>query len=132
MTDPISDILTRIRNAQAVGHSTVEVSFSKIKFSLTKILAKEGFLNNVDKSGKGNKRLIIIELLYEDDKNNIPKIIHLKRISKPGKREYIKSKDIRPVLGGRGINVISTSEGLMTGAEAKKKGLGGEILCEVW
>ena len=132
MVDPISDMLTRIRNAQAVGHSTIDFPFSKIKFSLAEILAEEGLIKKISKKGRGIKRKIEIELLYEDKKNTIPKINQLKRISKPGKREYIKAKDIRPVLAGRGINIISTSKGLMTGKEAKKKELGGEILCEIW
>ena len=132
MVDPISDLLTRIRNAQAIGHTTVDLPFSKIKFSLAEILAKEGLIKKISKKGRGIKRKIEIELLYEDKKNTIPKINQLKRISKPGKREYIKAKDIRPVLTGRGINIISTSKGLMTGKEAKKKELGGEILCEIW
>lgn len=132
MVDPISDMLTQIRNAQAVGHTTVDLPFSKIKFSLAEILAKEGLIKKILKKGRGIKRKIEIELLYEDKKNTIPKVNQLKRISKPGKREYIKAKDIRPVLAGRGINIISTSKGLMTGKEAKKKELGGEILCEIW
>ncbi len=132
MTDPISDILTRIRNAQAVGHSTVDISFSKMKFSLAEILKKEDFVKSVSKKGRGIKRKIEIELMYQDEKNAIPKINQLKQISKPGKREYARAKDIRPILEGRGINIISTSQGLITGKEAKKKGLGGEILCEIW
>lgn len=132
MTDPISDMLTRIRNAQAVGHTTVDLPFSKIKLSLAEILAKEKFIKKAEKRGRGIKRTIQIELIYQDKKNTIPKINQLKRISKPGKREYLKARGIRLVLGGRGINIISTSRGLMTGREARKKGLGGEILCEVW
>ena len=132
MVDPISDILTRIRNAQAVEHSTVDVPFSKIKFSLAEILAKQGFIKSVVKKGRGIKRKIEIELKYKDEKNTISQISQLKRISKPGKREYIRTKGIRSVLGGRGISIISTSQGLMTGKEARKKGLGGEILCEIW
>jgi small subunit ribosomal protein S8 len=132
MVDPISDMLTQIRNAQAIGHTTVDLPFSKIKFSLAEILAKEGLIKKISKKGRGIKRKLEIELLYEDKKNAIPKINQLKRISKPGKREYIKAKDIHPVLAGRGINIISTSKGLMTGKEARKKELGGEILCEIW
>lgn len=132
MVDPISDILTCIRNALAVGHSTADVPFSKIKFSLAEILAKQGFIKSVTKKGRGIKRKIEIELKYKDEKNTIPQISQLKRISKPGKREYTRAKDIRSVLGGRGISIISTSQGLMTGKEARKKGLGGEILCEIW
>lgn len=130
MIDPISDMLTRIRNAQAVGHTTVIIPFSKIKFSLAEILAKEKFIKSMTK--KGRKKEIEIELIYEDKKNSIPKINEIKRISKSGKREYIKAKDIHPILKGRGINIISTSQGLMKGMTAKKKGLGGEVLCEIW
>jgi len=132
MTDPIADMLTRIRNAQAVGHSTVSIPFSKIKYSIAEILAKEGFVKNVSKVGQKTKKVIKIELKYEDAKNTIPVISGLKRISKPGRRIYIKAKEIKSVLGGRGISIISTSQGLMTGKEAKRKKLGGEILCEVW
>ncbi len=132
MVDPISDILTCIRNALAVGHPTVDIPFSKIKFSLAEILAKQGFIKNVTKKGRGIKRKIEIELKYKGEKNTVPQISQLKRISKPGKREYARAKDIRPVLGGRGASIVSTSQGLMTGKEAKKKGLGGEVLCEVW
>lgn len=132
MTDPISDMLNCIRNAQAVGHSSVDIPFSKIKLSLAEILVKEGFIKNVEKKGRGAKRRLEIELIYKDKKNTVPKIKQLKRVSKPGKREYVRVKDIRLVLGGRGISIISTSKGLMTGKEARKKGLGGEILCEIW
>ncbi len=132
MVDAISDMLTRIRNAQAVGHSTVSIPFSNIKFSLAEILAKEGFVKGVSKKGKGLQKNIEIELIYEDKNNTIPKINQLKRISKPGQREYVRAKDIRTVLGGRGTNIFSTSKGLMAGKEAKKKGLGGELLCEIW
>lgn len=132
MTDPISDMLTRIRNAQAVGHTTVDFPFSKIKFALAEILVKEEFIKKAEKKGRGIKRKIEIKLVYKDKKNAVPKINQLKRISKPGKREYIGAKNIHPILGGRGISIISTSSGLMTGKEAKKKRLGGEVLCEVW
>lgn len=131
--DPISDMLTSIRNAQAVGHATVAVPFSKIKLALAEILIKEGFLKSMEKKGRGAARRLEIELIYDDKRNTIPKIKQLKRISKPGKREYIRAKDIRVAFGGeRGIIIISTSKGLMTTKEAKKKRLGGEILCEIW
>lgn len=132
MTDPISDMLTRIRNAQAVGRDTVIVPSSKIKLSIAEILAKEGFIKSINKQGRGIDKTIEINLLYEDKKHDMPRIKELRRISKPGKREYIKAKDVRSVLGGRGILVISTSKGLMVGMEAKKKKLGGEVLCEIW
>ncbi len=130
--DPISDMLTRIRNAQAVGHSTVELPFSKMKFSLAKLLVKQGFLKKASKKGRGLTKKIEISISYKDKKNTIPRIGHLKRVSKPGKREYIKAKEIRPVLEGRGLTIVSTSQGLMTGKEARKKGIGGEVLCEIW
>lgn len=132
MVDAISDMLTRIRNAQAVGHSIVSTPFSNIKFSLAEILAKEGFVKSVSKKGKGLQKNIEIELIYEDKNNTVPKINQLKRISKPGQREYVRAKDIRAVLGGRGTSIFSTSKGLMAGKEARKKGLGGELLCEIW
>lgn len=130
--DTIADMLNRIRNAQAVGHNTVIIPFSRVKFSLAEILAKEGFIKGVSKKGRGENRAMEIELIYEDKRNAIPKIKQLTRISKQGKREYTRSKNIRWVLGGRGINIVSTSRGLMTGKEAKKKNLGGEMLCEIW
>jgi len=132
MTDPIADMLNRMHNAQAVGHPIADIPFSKIKLSLSEILTKEGFIKSVEKKGRGAKRRLEIELIYQDKKNTVPRINQLKKVSKPGKREYVRVKDIRLVLGGRGISIISTSKGLMTGKEARNKGLGGEILCEIW
>lgn len=132
MTDPISDMLTRIRNAQAVGHTTVDIPFSKLKFSLAKIIEKYGFVSHVIRRGRKIGKKIEIVLKYKDEKNKISQIQGLKRISKPGKRVYIKTEEIRPILGGRGISIISTSKGLMIGKEAKKKKLGGEVVCEIW
>ncbi len=132
MNDAISDTLTQIRNAQAVGHSLVTVPFSKLRFSLVKILTEEKFVKNVSKKEKDLTPQIEITLLYKDSKNMIPRISGLKRISKPGKREYVGSKEIRSVLGGRGINIISTSKGLITGKKAKRQNIGGELLCKIW
>ena len=132
MTDAISDTLTQIRNAQAVGHPFVSIPFSKLRFSLVNILAEEKFIKNVSKKESDSRQQIEITLLYKDSRNMIPKIKGLKRISKPGKREYIGSKKIRSVLGGRGINIISTSKGLITGKKAKKQNIGGELLCKIW
>ncbi len=131
MNDPISDILTRLRNAQAVGHPTVTIPFSKLKFELVKILDEKDLIKNHLKQGKGIEQTIKITLLYNDKKNTDPKIKQLKRISKPGKREYIKAKDIKFIRGREGINIISTSRGLMTGKEAASKNLGGEMLCQI-
>ncbi|MFQ6049941.1 MAG: 30S ribosomal protein S8 [Candidatus Paceibacterales bacterium] len=129
MTDPIADMLTTIRNAQAVLHPTVVVPFSKLKFEIAKILQKEGFVGQVEKRGRGVKKFIKITLKY-DGKN--PVISGLKRISKPGQRIYLGAIQIKPVKGGDGIAIISTSKGLVTNKEARKQKIGGEIICEIW
>ena len=128
MTDPISDMLTRIRNAQAALHQTVIVPFSQLKFNLVKILEKEGFINEVSVRGRKVKKNIEIKLKYE---KNQPIISGLKRVSKPGQRIYAAKDEIRPIRQGYGLAVISTSQGLMTDKEARIKKLGGEIICEV-
>ena len=129
MTDPISDMLTRIRNAQAVKHQTVIVPFSKLKFSLAKILEKQGVIGKVTSQGRKIRKAIEIELKYNQDG---PIAKTLKRISKPGRRIYIKRNELHPIRQGYGLIVISTPQGLMTNEQAKKKGLGGEVICEVW
>lgn len=129
MTDPISDMLTRIRNAQAVAHQTVSIPFSKLKFSLAEVLEKAGVVGTVSVQGKKIKKVIKIELKYKDGK---PLVSNLKRISKQGQRIYIKKNNLRPIRQGYGLSIISTSHGLMTNVEAKRKGLGGEVICEVW
>ena len=132
MVDPISDMLTRIRNAQAVGHATVSFPFSKIKFELLNILSKQGFIHSVSKKGKGVKKAIEAVLKYKDEKSIIPAIQGLKRISKPGQRIYAIKKDLSKFLKERGITILSTSQGLMTVQDGRKKGLGGEVLCRIW
>jgi len=127
--DPISDMLTAIRNAQAVRHPTVSVPFSNLKYEIAEILEKEGFIKKVEKKGKKVIKTIEITLKYE---NKIPAISGLKRISKSGQRIYITSREIKKVRGGYGIAIISTSKGLMTNKEAKKQKLGGEVICEIW
>lgn len=127
--DSISDMLNRIRNAQAVLHPKVEILFSNLKYEIAKILEKEGFVEKVIKSGKKTKKTIEITLKYED---KVPIISGLKRISKPGQRIYLPARKIRRVRGGYGIAIISTARGLMTDKEARRQKLGGEILCEIW
>ena len=127
--DPIADMLTSIRNAQAVSKETVKVPFSKLKFELAKVLEKNGFLKKVEKKGRGIKKFIEIKLKYED---KIPVISGIKKISKPGQRIYSGSKELRPVRSGYGISIISTSKGLMTNKEARKQNIGGEVICQVW
>ncbi len=129
MTDPISDILNRIRNAQPVGKEIVEVPFSNLKYEIAKILVKYGFIEKVEKKGKKAKKNIEITLKYKD---RIPAILGLKRISKPGQRIYLSYQKIKRVKGGFGIAIISTSKGLMANKEAKKQKLGGEVICEIW
>lgn len=127
--DPIADMLTSIRNAQAVLKETVKIPFSKLKFEIAKILEKNAFVEKVEKKGRGIKRIIEIKLKYEDKK---PVISGLKRISKPGQRIYLRAKKIKPVRSGYGISIISTSKGLLTDEEVRKQNIGGEIICEVW
>jgi small subunit ribosomal protein S8 len=131
MTDPIADMLTRIRNALAVKKPKVTIPYSKIKLAIAKILEKENFISGFEiVSNKKNKfKNIVINLKYKDGN---PAIHELKRISKPGCRIYVKVKEIRKVKGGRGIWIISTSRGIMTGHEAKKRKLGGELIAEIW
>ncbi len=129
VNDPISDMLTRIRNAQAVLHQTVSIPFSKLKMNLAEILEKEGLIGKVSTQGRKTNKTIEISLKYVKDQ---PAINNIRRISKPGRRVYIKKDEIRPIRQGFGMTVISTSNGLMTNKEARKKGLGGEVLCEIW
>jgi len=122
-------MLTSIRNAQAVLKETVSFPYSEIKFEIAKILKQENFIEEIEKKGRKHKKLITIKLKYED---NEPVISGLKRVSKPGQRIYTGAGKIKKVKAGYGILIISTSKGLMTGKEVKKKNLGGEILCEIW
>jgi small subunit ribosomal protein S8 len=126
MTDPITEMLNQIKNAQAVSHKTVSVSFSNLKYEIALILEKHGFVGKVEKKGRNPKRSIEITLKYP------AAISGLKRISKPGQRIYTGFKDIKGSKGGLGILIISTPQGLMTDREARKKRLGGEVICEVW
>ncbi|NOS72830.1 MAG: 30S ribosomal protein S8 [Verrucomicrobia bacterium] len=128
MTDPISDMLTRIRNASRALLPVVELPHSGIKESIAQILKKEGYVSEVVVEGK-TKKTIKIRLKYEGKKNVIE---GLKRVSSPGLRRYVSSTEIPRVLGGLGVSVVSTSEGLMTGTQARKKNIGGELLCYVW
>ncbi len=127
--DPIADMLTSIRNAQAVLKETVNVPYSEIKFEIAKILKQENFVEEIERKGRKHKKLITIKLKYN---NNEPVISGLKRISKPGQRIYTAVGKIKRIRAGYGISIISTSKGLMTDKEARKKNSGGEILCEIW
>ncbi len=127
--DPISDALTRIKNAQLAGRETLEIPFSKVKFEMAKIMEREGFLAQVEKKGVKDKQNLILKLKYNQ---GTPAIQDLRRVSKPSRRVYIRAAEIKPVKQGYGLAIISTSRGLLTAKEAKKNKLGGEILCEIW
>lgn len=130
MSDPIADMLTRIRNANIVRHETVEIPASRVKREIAEILKKEGFIRDaeyVEDSKQG-----IIRLFLKYGSNNERVISGLKRISKPGLRVYTKSQEIPRVLGGLGIAIISTSKGVMTDKDARQSKAGGEVICYVW
>lgn len=129
MTDPISDMLTRIRNASMVRKSSIELPGSKMKFAIAKILEREGYVGTVEQFADGNKPMLRIALKYE---NKNPKIASLQRISKPGRRVYKKADELQNVRSGYGFSILSTSNGLMTDIEARKRRLGGELICEVY
>ncbi len=129
VTDPIADMLTRIRNANAMRYKEVEIPHSKVKLEIAKILKNEGFINDY-KVKKNNVQDIIVLSLKYDNKERV--ITGLKRISKPGLRVYAKSSEIPKVLNGLGIAIISTSQGIMTGKDAKAANLGGEVLAYIW
>lgn len=129
-TDPIADMLTRIRNANMVSHETVEMPSSKLKVELAKLLKSEGYI--VDYSVKTEDKFSFLNIVLKYDEKHKPVIANLKRISKPGLRNYCKSKSLPKVFGGLGIAIVSTSKGLMTDRKARKENLGGEVLCYVW
>ena len=130
ITDPIADMLTRIRNAQAVSKNEVLMPYSNLKFEIAKILKHEDYIDSVEKSEEAKFPQLKITLKY--DENNEPAIKTINRISKPGQRVYVGKTKIKNVLNNYGISILSTSDGLMTNKEARRKGVGGEILCEIW
>ena len=130
MTDPISDMLTRIRNAIRAKHTRVDIPGSKLKIEVARILKEEGYINNYVTKGDGVKYSIRIFLRF--DAKGVSSITHLERTSKPSRRVYVGSDDIPRVLGGYGINIISTSKGLMSGKKARQEKIGGEILAQIY
>ena len=131
LSDPLGDMLTRIRNALAAGHTTVELRHSKLKGEIARVLKEEGFITDYQIDGDGVRRQVGITLKYFGDDNQ-PAISGLKRVSRPGLRNYASCKEVRRVLSGMGIAIISTSSGIMTDKQARKAGVGGETLCQVW
>jgi len=132
MTDPITDMLNRIVNAQAVFHPTVDVPFSNFKYEIVKILEQNGFVKKIEKKGRKTSKILIITLKYENNEDKKPIINGFKKVSKPGQKIYSSWKEIKRVKSGFGIGVVSTSKGLMSDKEARKNKLGGEILFEIW
>jgi len=131
MTDPIADMLTRIRNANKARFKTVNVNMSQMNINIAKVLKKSGYINNYDKvKNEKGQQLLEIVLKYPDAKRTV--ITNIKRVSKPGRRVYVASDSIPKVLNGYGISILSTSNGVITNAEARELRVGGEVLCNVW
>ena len=130
ITDPIADMLTRIRNANTSKHKTVDVPASNVKRAIAEILFKEGYIKAFEEIDDGNQGIIRITIKYDEKGNRV--IAGLKRISKPGLRVYANKEELPKVLNGLGIALISTSKGMMTDKEAREKGIGGEVLTYVW
>ena len=130
MTDPVADMLTRIRNANTVGHKTVEIPASKMKKSIAGILTEEGYIHGYDVIADNKQGTIRVHMKYGTDREKV--ISGIKKISKPGLKVYAKATDVPRVLGGLGIAIISTSNGVISDKEARKLGVGGEVICYVW
>ena len=130
MTDPIADMLTRIRNAIAANHSRVDIPGSKLKMEVARILKEEGYINNYVTKGESLKYVIRVFLRY--DAKGTSSITHLSRVSRPGRRVFVGATQIPNVLGGYGVNIVSTSKGLMSGKKARQENMGGEILAQIY
>lgn len=130
MTDPIADLLTRVRNGLMAKSRIVEVPSSKIKLEIAKVLKDEGYIRNFKLVEGGIQAVLKIQLKY--DPSGQPAITRIERVSRPGKRVYKPKMKIKPVLGGLGIDIVTTSKGLMTGTRCQKEGVGGEVICRVW
>ena len=129
-TDPIADMLTRIRNANTVGHETVEIPASKMKKAIAEILKEEGYITDFDVIEDDKQGMIKVTMKYGSNKERV--ISGIKKISKPGLKVYAKANEVPKVLGGLGIAIISTSKGIVSDKEARKLGVGGEVICYVW
>lgn len=130
MTDPIADMLTRIRNAIVAKHSRVDIPGSKLKIEVARILKEEGYINNY--VTKGDKPKFTIRIFLRYDAKGVSSITHLSRVSRPGRRVYVGATQVPKVLGGYGVNIISTSRGLMSGKQARLANVGGEILANIY
>ena len=130
-TDTISDMLTRIRNGNLVGHKVVKIDSTRMTYNITRLLRAEGFISQYETVVKEGRRYIFIYLKYVNNPNR-PLIRGLKRVSKPGLRVYVSNNQIPSVLGGQGIAILSTSKGIITNIQAQQLGIGGELLCYIW
>jgi len=130
VSDPIADFIIQIKNAGQSGKDSVVVPYSKLKMAVAELLNKEGYVASVEKHGRKTKKFIEIGILYTDSKE--PRIQDVRKISKPSRRVYVSTQDIRSVRQGHGISVLSTPQGVLTGEEAKKRGVGGESLFDIW
>jgi len=130
MTDPIADMLTRMRNALAAKHQRVDMPASRVKAEIARILKQEGYIQNCKVIGEGAHKTLRIYLKYGPQGEDI--VAHLERVSTPGRRVYVGAQEIPRVLGGLGVSVLSTSQGIMAGREARRKNIGGEVLCSVY
>src|SRR5688572_291609 len=130
MTDPIADMLTRIRNAVQARHDTVTMPSSKMKVAIARVLKDEGFVRDFQLESEGSRAMLKIDLSYTGRKE--PVLSGIKRVSKPGLRVYVQKREIPRVLGGLGVAILSTPEGVMTGQVARQRSVGGEVLCYVW
>jgi small subunit ribosomal protein S8 len=130
LTDPVADMLARIRNAVSARHQKVDIPASKLKLEIARILKEEGYISNYKASEEEGHKILRIYLKYGN--NNEATISNVERVSRPGCRVYVRRTEIPRVLGGMGINILTTPRGVMTGRQARKQGLGGELLCEVW
>ena len=130
MTDPIADMLTRLRNGNTARHSTVEIPASRMKIEIARLLTDQGYVTSYETKEGEHGKVIVVELKYGKNRERV--ISGIKRVSKPGRRVYANKEALPKVLGGLGTAIISTSRGLVTSAEARKLGLGGEVICFIW
>ena len=129
VNDPIGDLLIQIKNASMARKQSISVPYSRLKHAVADVLSQEGYVGRVAKAGEAVKSSLTVEITYQD---GAPAITDVKRVSKPGLRQYVKSQKIPTVLGGMGVAILSTPQGIMTGKDAKKRRLGGELLCTIW
>jgi small subunit ribosomal protein S8 len=130
LTDPVADMLTRIRNAGSARHQKVDIPASKLKLEIARILKEEGYIANYKAVEEEGRRILRVYLKYGN--NNEAAISNVERVSRPGCRVYVRRTEIPRVLGGMGINILTTPRGVMTGQQARKQGVGGEVLCQIW